>query len=224
MNPFKRLGVWGKIALGWLPEAEPKGASPVKPVPAGDKVIAKQGMFHGPGEAEPERYLFGLESPSIRKGRVDILPCGVHATNKRIFLVRSSPGMQTLVVGTWVGALVLSLSALAALIYLAVTRSIEAATAVGFPLGESGLLFLVIFLVIQRHRNPSPVSIQELERREIYEINKAEISSVEMKGSDLWGSRIKIHLKSGQSQSMLFSERRVFEHVMIMFPEPATKG
>ncbi len=217
MNPFKRLGVWGNHLLGWLPEAEAKVGSPVKPVPAEDKVVAKQGVFHGTGEAEPERYLFGLESPSIRKSRVDILPCGVHATSKRIFLVRSSPGMQTLVVGMWVGGFVLSLSALAALIYLAVTQSIEAATAVGFPLGESGLVSLVIFLVMQRYRNSSPVSIQELERREIYEIDKDEISSVEMKGSDLRGSRIKIQLKSGQSKSMLFSEKGTFERARTMF-------
>ena len=65
------------------------------------------------GEAVTERYLFGLESPSIRKGR-NIIPCGVHATNKRIFLVRSSVNMQILVVGVWLCGFVLSLVGLAA--------------------------------------------------------------------------------------------------------------
>jgi len=181
-------------------------------------------MSPGAGEAETERYLFGLESPSIRKGR-SILPCGVHATNKRIFLVRSSFSMQILVVGAWACGFVLSLLGLAALIYLAMTESIDAAMAVGFPLEEAGLVILVIFgWVIQRHRNSSPVSIQELERREIYEIEKAEISNVEIKGSDFWTSKIKVYLKSGQTRSILFVSRGTLERARAIFPEPAMKG
>ena len=223
MNPFKRLGAWGNHVLGWLPEEEAKVPPPVKPVPARDKVIPGRGAFHGAGEAEPERYLSGLESPSIRNSRIDPLPCGIHATNRRIFLVRSSTKMQALVVGVWVGVFVLLAPASVAYIYLSMTQSIEAATAGGFPLMEGGLVLLVISMVIQRHKDSSPTSVKELERREVYEIDKAEISSVEMKWS-VWGSRAKIHLKSGQSRSMLFSERAMFEQAKTMFPEQAIKG
>ena len=222
MNPLKRLGAWGNHVLGWLPEEEAKVAGPAKPVPARDKVIPERGAFHGAGEAEPERYLFGIESPSIRNSRVDPLPCGVHATTKRIFLVRSSTRMQALVVGVWVGVFVLLFPALVAYIYLSMTQSIEAATAVGFPLVEGGLALLVISMVIQRHKDSSPMSIKELERREVYEIDKTEISGVQFKWSAL-GSRVTVHLKSGQSRSMLFSTRESFEDARVMFPEPAIK-
>ena len=223
MNPFRRLGAWGNHILGWLPEEGAKVPTPVKPVPARDEVMPDRGAFHGAGEAEPERYLFGLESPSIRKSRTDPLPCGVHATNRRVFFVRSSTRMQALVVGVWVGVFALLAPALVAYIYLSVTQSIEAATAVGFPLVEGGLALLVISMVIQRHKDSSPTSVKELERREVYEIDKADISSVEMKWS-AWGSRVRIHLKSGQTRSMLFSERAMFEQARTMFPEQAVRG
>ena len=176
-------------------------------------------MSPGASGTETERYLSGLESPSIRNGRT-IFPCGVHATTKRIFLVRSSVKMQMLAVGVWACGLILSLSALIALIVFPLTQSASTSVAAWLPVEVGGLVVLAVFsFVVQRHRDFSPVPIQEQERREIYEIDKADIFGVEMRGSDFWSSRIRIHLKSGQTRTVLFSLRETFDRVRTMFPE-----
>jgi hypothetical protein len=62
--------------------------------------------------SETEKYLGGFRSPSIRRRRLDLRPCGLYATNKRIFLVRSPNTLQISYIALWVIALILLISAL----------------------------------------------------------------------------------------------------------------
>lgn len=86
--------------------------------------------------------------------------------------------------------------------------------AIGLPIGWSGLVLLAILLLVQRHKDYSQVPIQELERRKVYDMDRAEISEVEMKGS-----RIRVYLKSGRSHTILFSWRETFERARPIFSD-----
>jgi hypothetical protein len=164
---------------------------------------------------EGETYFGGLTSPSIRKRRADPRPCGVYATNRRIFLVCAPPGTQVLFLAAWVVVLALLLSALSLLILFPMGGE---DFGVWYPLEMSAIALLLILLGSQWYKDSSEVPVQELKRRSIWEISRDQILTVEMNGNDFWTSRIDIHLRSGERRTVFFAERGSFERAKALFP------
>jgi hypothetical protein len=153
-----------------------------------------------------EKYLGGFTSPSIRSGRLDIRPCGVYVTDKRIFLVRSPISWQLGFTALWSVALILLLLDLVLyglpfFIY-GKTFSYVAYASLFWP----GLVLLFIFLGLAWYRNYSKLPIERLEKIKVWEIQRDQIVSIDMTKGTLSYSRIKIHLKSGETRLILFSE------------------
>lgn len=167
--------------------------------------------------AESEKYLDGFLSPSIRSRRLDLRPCGVYMTEKRIFLVRSSIYLQIAFIALWIVAFFLLVSA--------VLVSIVLPLGSGTPLGDAawtsffwiGLALLFIFIGLAWYRNFSIVPIQELEKRKVWEIQRDQIKSTEMTRNSLSNSSIEIHLKSGEKHSIFFTEAGSFDCAKLLF-------
>jgi hypothetical protein len=162
-----------------------------------------------------ETYLFGLSSPSIGSKRSS-LPClGVYATNKRIFLVRAQLRMQFMSFPPLLVGIVIELTGLALLI--------SAGPSGGFPTEEfvflfGGLAFLFLGLLAAWYRDFSPVSVQELERRKIFEIEKMQISRIEMKERSSWfQSSVAIVSKTGEKRVIRFGENGSYKHARHLF-------
>ncbi len=81
-----------------------------------------------------------------------------------------------------------------------------------------GIGLLVGGLLTNWYRNFSPVTIQELEKKKVYEIERGQISRIEMmdRGSLLW-SKIIIVSKSGERRTTLFGENGSFKHARRLF-------
>lgn len=171
-------------------------------------------------EAEGEKYLYGLASPSIRSRRADPRGCGVYATNRRIFLVRAPLRIQVLFLLPWSMAVVLFLSYLVISLNLLFTKS-AGSTSLFSPaylyLYWPGFAFLFVGLGSSWYKDFSQVPIQELERRKIYEFEREQISRFETSRSIFWASRIVVYLRGGERRSILFAEPGSFDRARHAF-------
>lgn len=171
--------------------------------------------------AENEQYLDGFMSPSIRSRRrrmLDLRPCGIYTTNKRIFLVRSPFWMQVTYTSMWLIAVILLLSAvvISDLMPLALGRSLS--DVAGTFLFWIGLAALFIFIGSSWYKNFSKVPIQDLEKRKIWEIDRGQISSTaETSASIFSNGEITIQLKSGEKHSIFFYEKGSYDRAKLLF-------
>ena len=171
--------------------------------------------------AENETYVDGLASPSIkirRRRMIDLRPCGVYATNKRIFLVRSSIWMQITYITIWLMAVILLLSGLVIsdIIPLVLSRSLSDVAET--PFLWLGLALLFIFIGSSWYKNFSKVPIQDLEKRKIWEIDRGQISSTAETSASIFSKgEITIHLKSGETRSIFFYEKGSYNRTKLLF-------
>jgi len=165
--------------------------------------------------AEGENYLDGFVSPSIRSRRIDMRPCGVYATDKRIFLVRSSITVQIGYTVLWVITIIILLSGLVSdVLTLSSGRIMSDA---GFWFLWVGLALLFIFIGLAWYRNFTKVPIEKLEKMKIWDIQRDQIASTEVMKRNLSYSEIEIHLKSGEKRSIFFSESGSFDRAKLLF-------
>ncbi len=163
-----------------------------------------------------EKYLGGFLSPSIRNRRMDMRPCGVYATNKRIFLVRSPLWIQLTLLATWLVAFVLVLSSMIMSIMLLISSS-SLGNGIVTPFFWIGLALLFVFIGSAWYKNFSEVPIADLERKKIWDIQRDQISSIEMTRNTFSNSGgFEIHLKSGDKRSIFFAEKGSFDRAKLL--------
>jgi len=142
-------------------------------------------------------------------------PCGVYATDKRIFLVRSSITVQIGYTVLWVITIIILLTGLVSdVLTLSSGRFVSDA---GFWFLWVGLPLLFIFIGLAWYRNFTKVPIEKLEKMRIWDIQRDQIASTEMMKRDLSYSEIEIHLKSGEKRSIFFSESGSFDRAKLLF-------
>ena len=164
--------------------------------------------------AQGENYLDGFVSSSIRSRRIDMRPCGVYATDKRIFLVRSSITIQIGYTVLWVVTIIILL---AGLVSYALALSSGSISDQGIWFLWVGLALLFIFIGLAWYRNFTKVPIEKLEKMKIWDIQRDQIASTEVRRRDLSYSEIEIHLKSGEKRSIFFSESGSFNRAKLLF-------
>ncbi len=67
------------------------------------------------------------------------------------------------------------------------------------------------------HKDFSKVPIEELEKREVFEMGREEISRIEMKRHRFFASRIVIISKTGKRLSVVFGETESFDYSRRLF-------
>ncbi len=171
--------------------------------------------------AENEVYLDGFTSPSIRNSRFGLRPCGIYATNKRIFLVRSSAALRQFVVLVWVAGMIAS--GFDVVIYV-MPFLIYGGTYSFTPFQELlwlGLALLWVLIGSNWYKNFAFVTIPDLEKRKIWVVQRDQISSWKMIRKFFTMSKIQIYLKSGESHSILFSVGGTFDRAWLALSKRA---
>lgn len=158
-------------------------------------------------EPKAESYLFGLASPSIREAGIGLSRCrGLYATNKRIFLV--NPPLHIHIMSELQSGVILSFFAF---ILMVLTQKVTATSTILLMLGA---VFYLLGFGLRPYKDFSPLSIQELEKRKTYEIEKNQISKIEI-NDRMW--RIVITSKMGDKRTILPAEKGSFNHARRVF-------
>jgi hypothetical protein len=169
-------------------------------------------------QEEEEAYLYGLASPSIRSRRADVRACGVYATTKRIFLVHALVRVQMMFLLPWSIAVVFLGSCLGlSLGLLSTGNSVYSWSWPQLYLLWTGFAFLFVALALSWYKDLSQVPIQELERRKIYQVEREQISEIEMRRRIFWTSQIVVHLRGGERRRILFAEPGSFDRARRVF-------
>lgn len=170
-------------------------------------------------KVEGQKYVYGLSSSSIRNMRIDPRPCGVYGTNERILFCAFVTWNADRFPNSLVCCLYPSPSALVMSILLPFAAGRPFGNGLGTPMGLPGFVLLFISLGTQWYKDFSEVPIQELEKRKIWDIERGQIATLEMSESSLSTAQIKIHLKSGETRSILFSANGSYDHAKLLFSQ-----